>query len=124
MARAAGYDALARTDKDTYPLPGILRKMLKDNMLVRTRNLFEVAGRYQQTLSKLDESYFEQMLAFGKLENWGKPLVQEHNPPGLTFSAQLAQSYFDEFLPYSIDSDKLNEVTAFDTTLGFFIEIC
>ncbi|MBI4533194.1 MAG: hypothetical protein HY711_04530 [Candidatus Melainabacteria bacterium] len=122
LARALGYSTVARADKDTYPLPGILRKMLKDNMLVKTRSLFEVSGRYQQTAAKLDEAYFQEMLLFGKSNNWGNPVVQEHAGQKLIFSTQLARTYFEEFLPYFLGKDKLTTVTAHDTTLGFCIE--
>ena len=53
------------SDNDGLNLSGVIRKMLLDDVQVKTRNLFEVAGRYQLPPVRLDEEYFQKVLARG-----------------------------------------------------------
>src|SRR5262249_39518724 len=96
-ARALGYQQAESVESDSFALPGILKKMLADNILVKTRNLFEVAGRYHIPPTKLHQGYFEQLLSAARAENWGHPLQPEPQKP--EFSEKVAREYFEHFLP-------------------------
>lgn len=120
LSQALGYSELNVVDQDSRTLPGILRKMLKDAVQVKTRNLFEVAGRYHHTPTLLDSAYFEKLIAFGKTENWGRLIRPEHKP--LTYSQELAREYFQEYLPANLPDDIASEVTRDGTTVGFHIK--
>ncbi len=119
LARALGYETLEVTDRDTWNLPSILRKMLRDVINVKTRNLFEVAGRYQYAPTLLDTAYFEQLISFGRSENWGRLLVPDQHE--ICFSVQWARNYFQQFLPRELSADIIKEVTRGGTTVGFVI---
>lgn len=119
MAKALGYADVEVADQDPLTLPGILRKMLKDAVHVKTRNLFEVSGRYQYAPTLLDAAYFEKLLSFGKCENWGR-LMPAAEP--VTYSQDLARAYFQEFMPSKLPPDIVGEVTRGGTTIAFFID--
>lgn len=119
MASAVGYKTTEAGESDAFDLPGILRKLLKDNVQVKTRNLFEVAARYYQSPVSLDSDYFQKMLSFAKGQNWGefeKPVSEK-----LVFSEDLADHYFKEFLPQRMAGKLVKEFTRDDTTVGFFL---
>jgi hypothetical protein len=120
LAQALGYSDVQPTGDDGFDLPGILRKLLNHDVMVRTRNLFEVMGRYHQAPLTLDASYFEKMLHYGKNENWGRFVDQPGKQP-LSFSPELAQRYFCEFVPGQLESKHFSEVTKGGTTIGFYI---
>jgi hypothetical protein len=120
LARAAGLEEVIAGEGDDLNLPGTLRKMLLDNVQVKTRNLFEVAGRYQLPPVRLDQEYFEKVLRSGKIRQWGSPAARE--PKVLGFSERLAQYYFEEFVPANFDVGLLKKVTIGGTTIGFMLK--
>lgn len=120
LAQALGYAEVEVSEEDSWSLPGILRRALKDAIHVKTRNLFEVAGRYQYTPTRLDAGYFEKLIAFGKSENWGK-VMPPSEPEQIAYSEDLARNYFQEFMPSKISPDLLKEATKGGATVGFVI---
>ena len=122
LAQAIGFRGTEVADTDAYSLPGILRRMLSDNIQVKTRNLFEVASRYQQPPIKFDKSYFQRLIEFGKLENWGRRIAPKEVYEDATTFRDLGHVYFEEFVPQKLDKRDLEEITAKGTTVGFFLE--
>lgn len=120
LAQALGYSDVEATTEDPLTMPGILRKMLKDAVQVKTRNLFEVAGRYQHTPTLLDSAYFDRLLEFGKSENWGRTISA--SPQELSFSPEFARTYFQEFMPAKISLDNFTEVTKGGAEIAFHVE--
>lgn len=119
-AAAAGLAEIAPSDTDDINLPGTLRKMLMDNVQIKTRNLFEVAGRYQLPPIRLEQDYFEKVFRSGRSKQWGAPTYKE--PKVLGFSERLAQFYFEEFLPSKIDEALLKKATMGGTSVGFMLK--
>lgn len=120
LGQAVGYSEVEPVQHDNLSLPGILRKMLNDSVTVKTRNMFEVAGRYQYTPTLLDRSYFERLITFGQKENWGKIITGCE--PGMTFSQALARAYFEQYMPSNMPVEIAREATKHGTTVGFYIE--
>lgn len=110
------------SEDNAVGFPTVLRTMLTDNILVKTRNLFEVMGRYQQTPTILDVVYFERMLSSAKAENWGRPVTACQLKQDIQFSDQIVNDYFQNFLPANADCESLRSVTAHGGGLGFVIE--
>lgn len=119
-ARALGYQGATSVESDAFALPGILRRMLTDNILVKTRNLFEVAGRYHITPVKLDQTYFDHLLSFARAENWGEPVPRQE--AAAEFSGEMAGHYFEQFLPGNMSAGELQELTAHGATIAFQID--
>lgn len=121
-ARELGYSSCSESDKDSLNLPGTVRKLLNDNLQVKTRNLFEVSGRYHIPRLKLDEDYFAKILQQGEASNWGQPAGKQDRakPPG--FSERLAAYYFEEFIPEHFDEAMLRRATTQGTTIGFVLK--
>ena len=65
-------EIVATNHRDGLNLPLILRKLLLDNVQVKTRNLFEVVGRYQLRPDKIDQNYFVKVIEAGRRKNWGR----------------------------------------------------
>jgi len=72
-------------EKDDLHLPLVLRKLLLDNVQVKTRKLFEVVGRYQLRPERLDQNYFAKVVEAGRRKNWGVRRIA--SAPALNFSA-------------------------------------
>lgn len=58
LAGGLGVKAIVSSEKDGVTLPSTLRAVLSDNIHVKTRNLFELLGRYQQAPVTLGSDYF------------------------------------------------------------------
>lgn len=121
LAQASGYQDVEASETDNYDLPGILRKMLKDEIHIKTRNLFEVAARYHLPATRLDVAYFEKLIQFGRKEHWGK-FFDEGEPPPLEFSPHLAEKYFEQFLMLKMNHHQFKEATKGGTTIGFYLD--
>jgi hypothetical protein len=117
VARSAGMKEPVSYEGDLFNIPGTLRKMLLDTIQVRTRSLFEVAGRYQIPPVRLDQDYFDKVLRAGRHKRWGQPAMKERKV--LSFSERLAQYYFEEFVPAQVDETLLKKATVGGTTIGF-----
>lgn len=125
FAKALKYSKASCVDNDSLNLPGVVRRALTDNVLVKTRGLFEVMGRYQKVPMVIDHTYFEKVLEFGKQENWGKIGGTNGNhkqaqaePP---FSPEMATTYFTDFLPNNIDTGLVKEISP-NAAIGFKVD--
>lgn len=123
LARALGLSSACPVDPDSYSLPDILRSMLKDSIHVRTRNLFEVAGRYHFSPAKLDESYFQKLLSFGRREHWGRPFSHAQEDAGSECNQEVVKAYFEESLPALLSEGDLRAICPNAAAVGFVIEV-
>ena len=127
LAKAVGYHKAAHVDSDDVSLPGVLRSSLNDNVLVKTRGLFEVMGRYQQVPIVIDQAYFSRVLEFGRGENWGKipepknghESVPQTRAPEV--DSTFGSEYFTKFVPSHIDSSLVREIGP-NTAIGVSVE--
>ena len=117
LAQALKLKEIVPVTKDNLQLPIILKKLLMDNVQVKTRNLFEVAGRYQLRLDKLAQEYFAKIIQESRQKNWGinKP-VSTQLP---VLSDDLATYYFEEFIPAHLDDNTLKQIIEEDISIGF-----
>ncbi len=121
VAKSLGVPAIKDEDDDKLNVPSVLRKMLTDNVQVKTRNLFEVAGRYHIPPVQMGEGYFEQIVAKARKDNWGDPT--ERREEGVNYSDRLARFYFEEFLPEVLKTDSLlDKALAQGQSIGFIIK--
>lgn len=118
LAKALALDTVHAADKDGLSLPATLRSMLADNIQVKTRNLFEVLGRYQQAPMVLSSDYFAKVLQQATQHNWGqlRPTL-----PEAPFSSKKAKAYFEGFLPSNLDSNMLKTLAKFTGGIAFQI---
>ncbi|MBX9953179.1 MAG: SCP2 sterol-binding domain-containing protein [Candidatus Obscuribacterales bacterium] len=121
LASEMGFNAVVESEKDTLNLPGVLRKMLNDNLQVKTRNLFEVAGRYGIPRARIDNQYFHNVAEKAELTGWGVPQEKEKRRL-FKFTERLAAYYFEEFIPLHFDEGLLKRATSNGTTIGFIIK--
>lgn len=121
LASEMGFNAVVESEKDSLNLPGVLRKMLHDNLQVKTRNLFEVAGRYGIPRARIDNQYFQHVAEKAALSGWGVPQDKEKRKL-FKFTERLAAYYFEEFIPLHFDEGLLKRATSNGTTIGFIIK--
>ncbi len=119
LSSAAGFERVEWTDHDSLNLSGPLPAMLRDNVQVKTRNLFEVMGRHRHTPVSMDAAYFERVFKFGESVNWGSPRTEHYKS---LFSEELASSYFTEYLPSVANDAVVSRVAKFQGGLAFHIE--
>ncbi len=125
LAKALGFSKATHVENDGLNLPGVVRKMLMDSVMVKTRGLFEVMGRYQQVPTVLDNAHFRKIIDFGRKENWGSltPAVKPPAaPPEPTFSSDMAKSYFTDFLPNHIDNGSVKDIGGEQASIGFTLD--
>lgn len=136
LAKALGYKKAVAGENEAINLPTVLRKTLIDNVLVSTRGLFEVMGRYQQLPVHLDTDYFARVLKYGCDNNWGKippaPPSQKCDDIGKSklekaeaekrSAEELATEFFTQFLPNNTDSASIREVTPDGAGIGFKVD--
>ncbi len=121
LGKALGGINIQDADEDKLGLPAALQKLLNDNVMVKNRNLFEVAGRYHIPPVQVDESYFERIIAKAAAVNWGEPL--EKKDSGVGYSDRLAKYYFEEFLPGLLNKGSLlDKALAQGHSIGFIIK--
>lgn len=121
LASEFGFGKVVRSERDSLNLPGVLRKMLNDNLQVKTRNLFEVAGRYQMPRPRIDQEYFQRVVEKAEGGGWGMPADKEKRKL-FKFTERLAAYYFEEFIPQHFDEGLLKRATSNGTTIGFIIK--
>lgn len=128
LAKALQYNKAVHADSDDVNLPGVLRSALNDNILVKTRGLFEVMGRYQQVPIVIDQQYFCKVFEHGRNENWGKIVdskngVSEAVPKETACEASpgFGKEYFTEFVPAHSDSTLVKEIGP-NTAIGITVE--
>jgi hypothetical protein len=116
-------------DEDRLSVNPVLRKLLTDNMQVKNRNLFEVAGRYHIPPVHIDEAYFERILSRAAGKEWGdsNAAAEERKKAataaGVSYSDKLARFYFEEILPDLLNSDSLlDKAIEKGRSIGFVIK--
>jgi hypothetical protein len=121
VAQAQGWEEIQSAEADGLNLPSTLRKLLIDDVQVKTRNLFEVAGRYQLQPIRLEKEYFQKLIERAKEENFGvhTPEIAEVNP--LDYNEQLARYYFEKFVPEKISQGALANSKINDVSIGFHL---
>lgn len=111
-------------DEDRLNLHPVLRKLLTDNVQVKNRNLFEVAGRYHIPPVQMDEAYFERSLNAARSKSFGN--VTEESAARdiqVSYSDRIAKFYFEEFLPEVLNCDSLlDKAMAQGRSIGFFVK--
>ena len=123
LANALKVTEITPVEHDSLELSAVLRKLLMDDVQVRTRNLFEVAGRYQLPPLRLTEDYFQKVIARGVESHWGAhSLPSKDKPPVLAFSDRIAQYYFEEFVPSKFDEPLLKKAITPGTSIGFLLK--
>jgi hypothetical protein len=120
LARALGLKEIVQSEKDSLNLSLVLRKLLLDDVQVKTRNLFEAAGRYQLPPVKLDREYFDKVVHAGRLKQWGHAKIETPQP--FHFSQRLATYYFEKFVPSQFTENLLKKATKGGTTIGFVLK--
>ncbi len=118
LARALELDSIHSSDKDTLNIPSTLRSMLTDNMQVKTRNLFEVLGRYHHAPMVINSDYFARIINYAQQNNWGQ---MKAATPEIPFSIEKAREYFEEFLPNNLDQKMAKALGSFKGGLAFQI---
>jgi hypothetical protein len=109
LAEALGIKDINCAEQDSLNIPNTLRKLLLDDVQVKTRNLYEVAGRYHLLPVRLDRDYFEKLIDCGRKHNWGEVVPTTVEPPVLDYSEQMAHYYFEKFLPKRIEQGALKD---------------
>jgi hypothetical protein len=122
LAQALGFQEVQAVENDGLNLPGVLRKLLVDDIQIRTRNLFEVAGRYQLTPVRFDKEYFIRALDVAREKYWGGSPPAEPKRGALNFSERLAQFYFENYLPSKFSDSFLKKATTGGITIGFLLK--
>lgn len=118
LGRAMDLDIVHVNDKDSLSLPSTLQNILKSNMQVKTRNLFEVLGKYHYAPMVLPQDYFSKIIDFAEKNNWGQNKPQQTRAP---FSPEKAREYFEEFVPANLDKKMLKSLAGFNGGLSFQI---
>lgn len=118
LARSLELDSIRSVEKDSFNIPGTLRSMLTDNIQVKTRNLFELLGRYQQAPLFITSDYFSSLIRYAQENNWGQMRIPEAETP---FSAERARKYFHEFLPENLSHSMQKSLSGFSGGLAFQI---
>jgi hypothetical protein len=121
MAQSMGLSEILQAERDSLNLPTVLRKLLLDDVQVKTRNLFEVAGRYQLAPVILDKEYFDKVVAAGRLKGWGSAKAAS-SPQPVVFSQRLASYYFEHFIPNQFTDKLLRKATMGGTSIGFLVK--
>lgn len=120
LGQALGLKDIVAAEADSISLSNVMRKLLVDNVQVKTRALFEAAGRYQLAPVTYDKTYFEKIVKAGRNKHWGHIPVLQTSP--FKFSRQLACYYFEQFIPSQFTENLLKRVTKGDATIGFFLK--
>lgn len=122
VGKAIGSVSIVEDDDDKINIAPPLRKLLNDNIMVKNRNLFEVAGRYHIPPVQIDEQYFERIIKRAVANNWGEPVGAKVEPP-VSYSDRLAKFYFEEFLPELLNTGTLlDKAIAQGHSIGFIIK--
>lgn len=118
LAHGLGVQSIVSVEKDNLNLPSTLRPILSDHLNIKTRNLFELLGRHQQTPMNVSPDYFKKVIDYAVSNNWGQTRAAA---PEAGFSATKAHEYFEEFLPSNLDKKMLKALAAFSGGLAFQI---
>jgi hypothetical protein len=123
LAQSLGLKDILPTihlEKDSLNLPTVLRKLLIEDVQVKTRNLFEVAGRYQLAPFIFAKEYFDKVVYAGREKDWGTGQAAISSP--FQFSPRLASYYFEEFVPTQVTDNLLRKATMSGISIGFMVK--
>ncbi len=123
LAQSLGLKDIVPTthsERDSLNLPTIVRRLLLDDVQVKTRNLFEVAGRYQLAPFTFAKEYFDKVVTVGRNKDWGTGKAALSSP--FQFSPRLASYYFEQFLPAQVTDNLLRKATMSGITIGFMVK--
>lgn len=119
LAQYAGLSAVIPAEKDSVNLPGTLRSMMSDNVQVKTRNLFEVVGRYHIASPFVPSSeYFKKICEHARENNWGQLRASQPLDP---FSPERARYYFEHFVPANLTDKMKKALSSFKQGIAFSI---
>lgn len=119
LALCAGLPAIVPVEKDNIALPGTLRNMLVDNVQVKTRNLFEVVGRYHIASPFVPTAeYFKKICHYANENNWGQIRSSQ---PAEPFSPEKARYYFEHFVPANLTEKMKKALSSFKQGLAFSV---
>lgn len=119
LARALGAEEVVAADPDGLSLPSTIRKLLLDDVQVKTRNLFEVAGRYQLPPVRIDQAYMQKLVDFAKSHHFGETHSQPQEEPAVDYSERVARFYFEQFVPEKILEGALSDAKINGSSIGF-----
>ncbi|MBX9692103.1 MAG: hypothetical protein K2Z81_06950, partial [Cyanobacteria bacterium] len=121
LADALGARSIHPKKDDKLVIPPILRKLLNDDIQVKNRNLFEVAGRYHIPPVPIDKEYFERIIHVARDNNWGEP--KKDTAESIRYSDKLAQFYFEEFLPELLNTGGfMDKAVKAGKSVGFVVK--
>lgn len=110
-------------DEDRLTLPPVLRKLLTDNVQVKNRNLFEVAGRYHIPPVQMDERYFSKSINAARGKHFGGHATEERRDEIVNYNDRIARFYFEEFIPEWLNCGSLlDKAMSQGRSIGFFIK--
>lgn len=121
LGSALKLNEIVPSEYDSLNLPSIMRKMLLDDVQIKSRNLFEVAGRYHLPPLRLNEEYFQRVLARGIEMRWGGPDVSK-GKQSIGLPDRLAQYYFEEFVPSKFEDSNLKKALTPGSSVGFLLK--
>lgn len=121
LARALKADEIVAAEPDGLNLSNTIRKLLLDDVQVKTRNLFEVSGRYQLLPVRLDEDYLQKLISYAESVHWGEPQPPASTAEGsqVDYSEKVARFYFERFVPEKIAQGALNDAKINGSSVGF-----
>ncbi|MBK9203106.1 MAG: SCP2 sterol-binding domain-containing protein [Candidatus Obscuribacter sp.] len=119
LGQTLGVEELIAAEPDGLNLSNTMRKLLLDDVQVKTRNLFEVSGRYQLLPVRLDREYLQKLLLYAQEHHWGEPQNPYVEDSGLDYSEKVAHYYFEQFVPEKIRQGALKNAKINGTKIGF-----
>lgn len=123
LAKALGASGIRQGDKDELKLPTPLRKLLKDDIQVKNRNLFEVAGRYHIPPVPINQEYFAKITSSARERNWGDTSRNGSDKAKIGYSDRIAEYYFEEFLPELLNQGGLiDKIVDTGKTIAFVLK--
>jgi len=123
-------------EHDGLDLPATLRRLLIEPVQVKTRSLFEVAGRYKIQPTPIDKDYFERLLQSARKINFGAQSAkidaasQQGQSCGtrgtacgeqIQYTEQIAHFYFEKWLPEKIAQGALKNARLNTLKVGFHL---
>ncbi|MCA0314708.1 MAG: SCP2 sterol-binding domain-containing protein [Candidatus Melainabacteria bacterium] len=118
LATVLQAEEIEAKDPDDLNLPSTLRKMLIDDVQVKTRNLFEVSGRYQLLPVVADKDYLSKLIDYAESMHWGEPQSQPQETT-VDYSEKVARFYFEEFVPEKLAQGALKHAKINGHKIGF-----
>lgn len=136
LAGALGVHDIVPDEHDGLDLPATLRRLLIEPVQVKTRSLFEVAGRYKIQPTPIDKDYFERLLQSARKINFGAQSAKMDAPgqqgqscgtrgtacgEQIQYTEQIAHFYFEKWLPEKIAQGALKNARLNTLKVGFHL---